>query len=110
MQAKYQIQSLSPVVTMAVTFRRPVEEYGEEAEPISLTVSVDYLRNRVFFEGAGIPGIDYFALEQAILAYIQPHKAAAPEVPPDILARIDKLRQGDYQNDVDVSGFQEFTQ
>jgi hypothetical protein len=105
---KYDIQSVYPTMSMVVKFLKPAEAEGEP-ESLSLVVSVDYAQGRVFFQGDPVPGIDYAVLEQDILKHIQPPEVVPPDLPPDLVNRVNKVREGNYQYGADIEGFQEFT-
>lgn len=92
MERKYQIGSATMLVSMAVRFRKT-----EEQEFETISVSVDYAQERVFFHGDSKPDIDYVDLEQEILAYLRPEIPSTPNIPSEIMDRVAKVRSGEYQ-------------
>lgn len=88
----YQILSTRPLITVAVTYRVP-----EVDEPITVSVSVDYAHDRVFFLGESNPQVDYEALEQDILKHLRPTEVPHLDIPAEYMDRINKVRAGHYR-------------
>lgn len=95
MDRKYQVTSATTLMRMNVTFNQI-----DGSDPISIVVSVDYANDRIFFEGDPIPNIDYDELQEEILAYLRPPMLEAPELPKDILQRIQEVQSGKYGTDL----------
>ena len=93
MERKYKITSSSHIVTMIVDFK---DQYGQS---YNISVGVDYLMNKVFFIDKSNANIDYDELEQEILLSLKPEEFKAPEIPPDLMHRVNELRQGKYDNE-----------
>lgn len=96
---KYQITSATNIMTMIITFNKG-------SESISVRVGVDYLNERVFFEGESLPDIDYEDLEQEILAHLRPDLIPQPVISPEMLQRIKDVKLGNYGTDIPKHGAQ----
>lgn len=96
---KYQITSATNVMTMIITFNKG-------SESINVRVGVDYLNERVFFEGTPSPDIDYEDLEQEILAHLRPDLIPQPVISPEMLQRIKDVKLGNYGTDIPKHGEQ----
>lgn len=99
MERKYKVTSAISVMKMIVTFNKAGEDPGE---PVTVPVSVDYLNNRIFYEGNQdqLAGIDLEDLQEEILAFLRPPLLEQPEIPPELLQRIMDVRAGKYGTDL----------
>lgn len=84
----YKILSVSTLIPMQVAFA-----YGDD--PLqTCSVSVDARNKAVYMADGSRPCI---SLEQAILDHIRPVTVEAPEIPQEILSKIQQVRAG-YRN------------
>lgn len=66
-------------------------------DPITVHAAVDLSNERVYFVGEQIPDLDYKDLEAEIINFLQPTLSEAPQLPPDLFARIEEMRQGRFE-------------
>jgi len=94
MERKYQVTSATSVMKMLVTFNK----VGEESDPVTVPVLVDYFNNRIFYEGEPeqLRGVDLEDLQEEILVFLRPPMLEQPEIPPEMLQRIADVRAGNY--------------
>ena len=71
----------------------------QSGKSYNISVGVDYLMNKVYFIDKSNDIIDYDELEQEILLSLRPEEFKAPEIPPDLMHRVNELRQGKYDNE-----------
>lgn len=106
MDRKYQVLSASSLIKMLITFKK-IDEMVDE--PITIGVNVDYLNDRIYFdESELLKDIDKDELEAEILSNLRPPLIEAPEMPPELLQKIQDVRSGNYGGD--IPNYQGFTQ
>lgn len=106
MDRKYQVLSASSLIKMLITFKK-IDEMVDE--PITIGVNVDYLNDRIYFdESELLKDIDKDELEAEILSNLRPPLIEAPEMPPELLQKIQDVRSGSYGGD--IPNYQGFTQ
>jgi hypothetical protein len=93
MSGKYKIVSSSNIITMVINFK------DENDENKTVNVGVDYLMSKVYFFDEISKKIGYDELEKTILNHIIPDICDLPEIPEDLLIKVDEIRQGKFDNE-----------
>ena len=98
MDRKYEIVAAHTLMPMFVQYRKRFNDFNDEDElSATISVGVNYAQDKIVFNGERIDGVDYDDLEQEILAYLRPGIPLAPNISPEIMDRIAKVRSGEYQ-------------
>lgn len=105
MDRKYQVLSASSLMRMLITFTK-IDDVSNE--PLTIGVNVDYVNDRIYFdENDLLNDIDKEELEAEILSNLRPPLIEAPEMPPEILRKIQEVKSGNYGGD--IPNYQGFT-
>ena len=92
MNGKYKIVSASNIVNMIVDFQ------DESGITKTVHVGVDYLMEKIYFLDKSDEHTDYNELEKTILQSIRPEECELPEIDPDIMLKVNEIREGKFDN------------
>jgi hypothetical protein len=91
---KYEIVFANTVLSMVVAYKKTNDNLSS---PETVYVGVDLANDKVYFDNK-VEGIDYDDLEQEILVALKPPFLEKPEMPKDVLNKMDQYRSGIYQD------------
>jgi hypothetical protein len=90
---KYEIVFANTVLSMVVGYKKTNDGLSSQE---TVYVGVDLANDKVYFDNK-VDGIDYDDLEQEILINLKPPFLEKPEIPKDMLIKMDQYRSGIYQ-------------